>query len=185
VLLSALFFPPPELRRAAVLTAWAAVAVCDTVAQASGVTPAIKWPNDVLVGSRKICGILTEQARGTVVGVGLNVNQTDEDFRAAGLPEATSLKLISGRSFDCDDITRLLIGRLDDSYERLCHGDLRTLESAWEERIGLTGAAVSAECLDGDYRGRLLGLGFDGVVLDLGGRRSHLSPEMIRHLRPL
>jgi BirA family biotin operon repressor/biotin-[acetyl-CoA-carboxylase] ligase len=84
VLLSLLLFPPPALRRPAILTAWAAVSVCELVFQAAGLQARIKWPNDVLVRGRKVCGILIEQARGTVVGIGLNVNQSAEDFHDGG-----------------------------------------------------------------------------------------------------
>src|SRR5262245_19737123 len=61
VLLSVLLFPPPSLRRTALLTAWAAVSVCETIGAAAGLEAAIKWPNDVLVQGRKVCGILIEQ----------------------------------------------------------------------------------------------------------------------------
>ena len=66
VLMSVLLFPPPPLRRPAVLTAWAAVAVCTVVRRVTGVPAKIKWPNDVLLRGRKVCGILIEQRRGTV-----------------------------------------------------------------------------------------------------------------------
>ena len=49
VLMSVLLFPPPPLRRPALLTAWAAVSVCDTIQQATGLQARIKWPNDVLI----------------------------------------------------------------------------------------------------------------------------------------
>src|ERR1700733_8142423 len=58
VLLSLLLFPPPELRRPAILTAWAAVSVCETVRRVVGLQATIKWPNDVLLLGRKVCGIL-------------------------------------------------------------------------------------------------------------------------------
>ena len=61
VLLSVLLFPPAPLRRAAILTAWAAVSVCETVLELTGLEARIKWPNDVLVRGRKVCGILIEQ----------------------------------------------------------------------------------------------------------------------------
>src|SRR3954451_14175860 len=49
VLLSAVLFPPPSLRRPAILTAWAAVSVCETIRETTGLEPAIKWPNDVFL----------------------------------------------------------------------------------------------------------------------------------------
>src|SRR5215213_3318554 len=60
VLLSALLFPPPALRRPVVLTAFAAVVVGETVLQVTGKQSRIKWPNDVLLGGKKVCGILIE-----------------------------------------------------------------------------------------------------------------------------
>ncbi len=60
VLLSLVIAPPPELCRPAVLTAWAAVAVCAVIQQTIAQPPRIKWPNDVLLNERKVCGILIE-----------------------------------------------------------------------------------------------------------------------------
>ncbi|HKB38982.1 MAG TPA: biotin--[acetyl-CoA-carboxylase] ligase [Gemmataceae bacterium] len=185
VLLSAVLFPPPALRRPAILTAWAAVSVCETVHELTGLDATIKWPNDVFLGGRKTCGILIEQRQGVVIGIGLNVNQTGEMFHAASLTEATSLAVPTGQEFDCRDVTRRLIGRLDAGFRRLAEGDLEPLEASWRERLGLLGKPVTAECHDGDVRGRLLELTFAGVVLEVtGGALRCLSPEAVRHLRP-
>jgi BirA family biotin operon repressor/biotin-[acetyl-CoA-carboxylase] ligase len=182
VLLSVLCFPPLPLRRAAILTAWAAVSVCETIRETIGTEPAIKWPNDVLVESKKICGILTEQGRGTVVGIGLNVNQSAQDFTAAGLPEATSLRAQFGQTFDCGDVAKALLRYLDTEYGRLNGGDVATLERKWKEYVALVGRYVQAECVDGVIRGRLLDMGFDGVLLDIGREIRVLVPETVRHL---
>src|SRR5262245_1906379 len=56
LLLSVLLFPPEHLRRPVLLTALAAVAVCETIDAAAGLQPTIKWPNDVLIRGRKVCG---------------------------------------------------------------------------------------------------------------------------------
>src|SRR5438128_2180119 len=68
VLLSALLFPPPSLRRPVILAAWAANSVCETILQSTGLEARIKWPNDVLLEGKKVAGILIEQGKGTVVG---------------------------------------------------------------------------------------------------------------------
>ncbi|MGH7171876.1 MAG: biotin--[acetyl-CoA-carboxylase] ligase, partial [Gemmataceae bacterium] len=68
VLLSILLSPPPELCRPAVLTAWAAVAVCAAIHEIIATTPRIKWPNDVLLHDRKVCGILIESIAGRRAG---------------------------------------------------------------------------------------------------------------------
>jgi BirA family biotin operon repressor/biotin-[acetyl-CoA-carboxylase] ligase len=182
-LLSVVLFPPPALRRPALLTAWAAVSVCETIRLAIGLQAKIKWPNDVLLRGRKVCGILIEQGRGTVCGIGLNLNQSAELFSDQGLLEAGSLAMFTGRSLDLEETARLLIGQLDEEYDRLCQGDLHTLESCWTWRLGLFGKQVIAECHDGHHQGRLIELGWDGVVLESSEETVRLQPEVVRHLR--
>jgi BirA family biotin operon repressor/biotin-[acetyl-CoA-carboxylase] ligase len=185
VLLSVLVFPPPELRRPAVLTAWAAVSVCETVRRAAGLRAVIKWPNDVLVRGRKVCGILIEQGLGTVVGIGLNVNQTAAHFAGAGLGQAGSLALFAGRPLDVRQTARLLIEQLDAQYDRMCRGDLAGLEGEWRRHVGLAGREVAVECLETVHRGRLRALNWSGVELELSeGDVLRLAPEAVQHLGP-
>ncbi len=188
VLLSVLLFPPPELRRPVLLTAWAAVAVCEIVRETTGIQPRIKWPNDVFLRGRKGCGILIEQsqqgsAQAVVAGIGLNVTQTEEQLAAAGLPLATSLQAAGAAHADRDDVARALLARLNEEYEQLCRGERVVLEACWKWHLGLLGRDVYAECADGVRQGRLLEMGFDGIVVD----SSHsgtvvLPPEAILHL---
>jgi BirA family biotin operon repressor/biotin-[acetyl-CoA-carboxylase] ligase len=185
VLLSVLLFPPPELRRPALLTAWAAVSVCETILELTGLQARIKWPNDVLIRGRKVCGILIEQGRGTVAGIGLNVNQAAETFAEAGLTEAASLAVFTGQRRDCAAAARRLLHHLDEQYGALCAGDLSTLEACWKWRVGLLGREVVAECADGPHGGRLLELTWDVVELARpDGTGERLRPEAVRHLFP-
>ncbi len=185
VLLSVLLFPPPPLRRPAVLTAWAAVSVCETIRAEASLPARIKWPNDVLVQDKKVCGILIEQGAATVAGIGLNVNQSAADLAAAGLPLAASLAVLAQRSFDCPAVARRLVEQLDAAYDRLCRGDLAGLEASWKARLGLLGQQVAAEYAEGTYRGRLRGLSFEGVELEAdGGGRLCLRPESVWHVEP-
>jgi BirA family biotin operon repressor/biotin-[acetyl-CoA-carboxylase] ligase len=185
VALSVVLFPPPELRRPVLLTAWAAVAAGEAVRRVTGLQARIKWPNDLLVRGRKVCGILIEQGRGTVVGIGLNVNQPVQHFIEAELPEATSLAVAADRLFDCDSVARQLIEQLDVEYALLRQGERSALESVWKWRIGLLGRPVAAEGTDGlEHRGRLRELGFDGLVLERpDGSVFALEPERVRQLR--
>jgi BirA family biotin operon repressor/biotin-[acetyl-CoA-carboxylase] ligase len=186
VLLSALFFPPPEVRRPVILAAWAAVSVCETIHRCTGLQATIKWPNDVLIRGRKVCGVLIEQGRATVAGIGLNVNQTEAMFAAAGLPLAASLACFTGQPLDCEAVARTLIEQMDEEYSRLCAGDSTTLEAAWKGRIGLLGQPVAVECRDGIRRGRLTDFSWSALELLLpDGAVERIRPEMVQHLEGL
>jgi BirA family biotin operon repressor/biotin-[acetyl-CoA-carboxylase] ligase len=206
VLLSLLFCPQPELCRPAILTAWAAVAVCATIRRAVGWPTRIKWPNDVLLDDRKVCGILIESTTGRragsvsdrsefapvayapgspwfIVGIGLNVQQSAEMFAEAGLPDATSLAQFTASPLDTHAVATDLIRQLDRDYDSICKGNLGTLEASWKEHLGLLGKQVVAECHDGTYRGRLLELSFHVVELARHNEPSLLlAPERIQHL---
>jgi BirA family biotin operon repressor/biotin-[acetyl-CoA-carboxylase] ligase len=183
VLLSVLLFPPPVARRPVILAAWAADAVCETIRDTTGLQAQIKWPNDVLIHERKVSGILIEQGLGTVVGIGLNVNQSRESLAEAKLPQAGSLAILAGRSFDCRIMAQNLIRDLDSSYEQVIRGNLDALEARWKRRLGLLGKPVVAECHTDVHRGRLRALTWDGVVLEVaGGERLRLLPETVQHL---
>ena len=168
------------------MTAWAAVAVAEAVRELTGVQARIKWPNDLLVRGKKVCGILIEQGHGVVAGVGLNLAQTADDFAAAGLPDATSLAVAAGTAPDVGAAADAVIRRLDAEYDRLLAGELVPLEADWKWRVGLLGRAVIAELADGTTAaGRLRELSFDGVELDAGGLAPRvLRPELVRQLRP-
>jgi BirA family biotin operon repressor/biotin-[acetyl-CoA-carboxylase] ligase len=185
VLLSVVLFPPAPLRRAAILIAWAAVSVCETICATIGRLPRIKWPNDVLLEERKVCGILIEQGQAVVAGIGLNVNQSAEDLAQADLTSAGSLALAAGRRLDCDVLARRLIVQLDERYDSLCTGGLSELEARWQHYLGLVGEQVLAECHQGCWRGRLRVVNTDAVELDgLDGAILRLRPEAVRHLFP-
>lgn len=111
VLVESIFANPESVF---VLNAAVAVAIADTVTALGIDQVSIKWPNDILSGSKKISGVLIEntiRSKGevsSIVGIGLNVNQTDFDE----LPTASSLASITGRSFDKDKILEKLLVNL-------------------------------------------------------------------------
>jgi BirA family biotin operon repressor/biotin-[acetyl-CoA-carboxylase] ligase len=182
VLLSLLVFPPDFLRRPSVLTAWAAVSVCETIRQLTGVEARIKWPNDVLISGKKVCGILIEQGRGTVVGIGLNVRQTRQDLAAASLV-ATSLNHFVSKPLETNLVARTLLRVLDEDYVRLMRGELQALEERWQRHLGLVGKHVVAESSNQVHRGRLRDVRFDAVELEQPGKPDlTLCPEQVQHL---
>lgn len=202
VLLSTLLFPPLQLQRPVILTAFAAVAVAETILQVTGKLVTIKWPNDLLLDGKKVCGILIEgsnKARHVgdsapfafssdpyfVVGIGLNVNLSAADFERMELSDATSLAIALGRWVDVMGVTDTLVESLDDFYANLMAGKLMNLEESWAERIGKIGREVTINLADDNVlQGQLQSLSFDAVTLDLpSGERRQIRPEMVKHLR--
>ena len=190
VLLSAVLLPPPLLRRPALLTAWAAVSVCETILEVAGLEATIKWPNDVLVEGRKVCGILIEQRNtgnadaplAAAVGIGLNVRQAADVFVHANLPLAGSLASLSGKVLETRWVAEQLIRQLDNVYDRLLAGDMTTLEVFWKRRLGLVGTQVLVETAHQQHQGKLMDVGWDGVVLEGAAGLVRLVPESVRHI---
>lgn len=190
VLLSLLLFPPGNLRRPALLTAWAAVAVCETILNVADLQAKIKWPNDVLVAGKKVCGILIEQRNtgrperplACAVGIGLNVNQPASFFQGANLPAASSLSVQADHVFETSAVAERLIHQLDAGYAALLEGETGTLESLWKWRLGLLGRQVELELTQGTRQGRLVDVALDGVILEDGDEIMQFAPEAVRHI---
>ena len=119
--LSALLRPQCPLEQVSALTAWSAVAVCDAIQQVCGVRPGVKWPNDVILEGRKLCGILTElelegetaALRYVVVGIGVNLSQTEADFGPEVAPVAISLAQALGAAPRRAEVAAALLDALD------------------------------------------------------------------------
>jgi BirA family transcriptional regulator, biotin operon repressor / biotin---[acetyl-CoA-carboxylase] ligase len=183
VLLSVVVFAPARVRRPVLLTAWAATTVAEVVRGTSGLDARLKWPNDVLVGGKKVCGILIEHGTATVVGIGLNVNQTADDLRAMELTEASSLFLCSGRHFDVSQIARTLIHELDATYDQIQSGALGDLESRWRSYLDISDREVVVTYQETVNRGRVRKL--DWEALQLGAPQGgviYIRPESITRL---
>jgi BirA family biotin operon repressor/biotin-[acetyl-CoA-carboxylase] ligase len=134
LLMSVLLFPRPALRDALLLTCLSVVAVCDTLEDAFALKPQIKWPNDVLLGGRKVCGILVELNAGAVLGIGLNCNGLSEDLPPEVREAATTLAEQTGTVVDRSRLARRLLQTLDAVYEELRAAGPARLWNRWRER---------------------------------------------------
>lgn len=122
--LSVLLRPQCVLADAGMLTAWTAVAVCRALERCCGVRAGIKWPNDIMLEGRKLCGILTEleleaetaALRHVIVGVGINVSQDVADFGPEVAPVAISLAQALGRAPRRSQLAAEVLSALDDLY---------------------------------------------------------------------
>ena len=119
---SVLLRPPISPAQASLLTLVAGLAARDAVVEETGIEVDIRWPNDLLAGGRKFCGILTEmraepdRVHYAVVGMGINVNQTKMPAELAH--NATSLRMVTGRAHPRIDLLIRLLRHLDRYYNQ-------------------------------------------------------------------
>ena len=113
-----------------------ALGVAGFVASVAGAGVSVKWPNDVLIGKQKVAGILIENTiRGqmiafSVVGIGLNVNETAFDN-----PRTTSLSAVTGRAFDLEEQLGSLLCFLEESLAILPAGDWQALDDRYLNQL--------------------------------------------------
>ena len=118
VLVSVLLLPRVGAARLPELSLIAGGAVAEAIAEVTGIEPVIEFPNDVLVGGRKVAGILAESSEGRVVlGVGVNANQTSEELPENARTEPTSIRLELGEPVDRAELLAEILVRLERAYD--------------------------------------------------------------------
>ncbi len=163
--------PPIAPRHASQLTFLSAAAVARAISESTGLTPTVKWPNDVLLDGRKVAGLLneldaeTERIRYLILGVGVNVNMRAEQFPDDLRYPASSLAMASGGEVSRLLFTRTLLEQLDRLYSQYRREGFEPIMQAWQEYFVLTGQQVEVDCQGRLLRGRVVGLDDDGALL--------------------
>ena len=176
---SVILRPPIPPASATGLVFVAGVAVAELL---NGYCPvALKWPNDVLAGGRKISGILTEmRSKGpevefVVVGIGINVNMEPDDFQEDLRPLSTSLREETSREVSRLDLIAGLYRLLEQWYRIFLRDGLAPVRDRWLEYSGMAGQMV--EVTDGTvrHRGRCQGIDDEGILLLLDENHRNIS----------
>ena len=177
--------PPPHA--VPLITIAAGVAIAEGVEAASGLSPSVKWPNDVYVGSRKLAGILAESgssAAGDHVVVGFGIN-----LRPAALPpdisaRATSIEGELGRSVDRGLLLAECLAALADRYRLLQGGARDAVIAAWRSRAAEhLGRPVEWDAEHGVRRGIAHDIDARGALLvRVGDRMVRVTSGEVRWL---
>ncbi|HEY3856975.1 MAG TPA: biotin--[acetyl-CoA-carboxylase] ligase [Verrucomicrobiae bacterium] len=163
---------PPQ--QATQLTVAAATAISRAVTMQTGIIPEIKWPNDILIRGKKICGILTEMSaemdylKEVLLGIGMDVNLDATDFPPSLRKIATSLKIESGQKVNRSELAVAMLRELDRDYERVKNGKFDEITDEWQERCSTLGQQVSIQVGNRVIRGCAEALDDDGALLVRG-----------------
>ncbi|MBF0386605.1 MAG: biotin--[acetyl-CoA-carboxylase] ligase [Candidatus Omnitrophica bacterium] len=164
---SLLLRPKLSTAEAARLTLLSSVALSEAVEKCSGVSALIKWPNDLLLGGRKLAGILTElraevdRVDFAVVGIGLNVNTAHKELP----PEATSLKNESGQGYSRVAILQEFLRTFERRYLVLAKQGFGPALEEWRKRSATIGRRVRFEERGHKFEGLATGLADDGGLM--------------------
>jgi BirA family transcriptional regulator, biotin operon repressor / biotin---[acetyl-CoA-carboxylase] ligase len=166
---SILLRPAIPQNRWPLITFMAALAVGDALQEASGVHTDIKWPNDLLSGERKICGILAEAIdtpTGRAVVLGIGINLTQNAFPAELVNVATSVSEETGLQPDRENILAALAQALSRWYALLNEPDgNERIVAAWSSRSSYaTGRLVQVSNGDEVWQGTTCGVERDGAL---------------------
>ncbi len=157
--------PPVAAAQVTLLTG---LCVARTIESVTGYRPRIKWPNDVLAGDLKVCGILTESSseldrvNWLVIGIGVNLNV--EKFPDELKSIATSLRITTGKPVDRAAFARELCTQLEAHYLRFVTEGFAPFRDDWERFARMAGEVVRVGTGTETIEGRSLGLDSDGFL---------------------
>lgn len=157
---------PPQ--RGMMLTMVASVSVVQAMRDVTGLSPVIKWPNDVLIDGKKVCGVLTEldaemdRINYSIVGIGVNVNNRLDE----GLYEkATTLLEEFGSKVSRVQLLRCILKRFDENYLRLMEGDYGFIRDKWVSMSNIVDRKVLVRDDDKTIQGIVSGVDEDGCLI--------------------
>ena len=148
---SILLRPDFRPQMATQLTVASATALRRAIELQTGLAPEIKWPNDILLGGKKLAGILTElsaeldRVRYVILGIGVDVNLAATEFPADLRKTATSLRIETGRPVSRSELAVHILRELDRDYARVCAGQFTRVADEWEAHCSTIGREVTVQ----------------------------------------
>lgn len=167
------------------LTLVAAVSVAQAIRELTGISALIKWPNDILVNNKKLCGILTElkaeqdQTSFVILGVGINVNT-----KPSLLPKhATSITKELGRDFPKVDLMRKLLKNIETHYILFKNNKFKDIIGEWKDLSAILGSRVKVMDKAHNIEGMAIDVDEGGALivrLDNGLNERILAGDIIK-----
>jgi BirA family transcriptional regulator, biotin operon repressor / biotin---[acetyl-CoA-carboxylase] ligase len=168
LLFSLILRPPIPVKGLAQISMAAGLGVAEAIRSDTGLEARIKWPNDILVGGRKLGGMLSDAslADNTIayVIIGIGVNGNFNPAACDGIPpEATSLSVCAGCDIPRASLMRAILGAIEPRYRSVCAG--ANLREEWARALDTLGREVRVTMPDGDFSGVADAVDDEGALL--------------------
>jgi BirA family biotin operon repressor/biotin-[acetyl-CoA-carboxylase] ligase len=163
--------PIIELSKASQIPITAGVAVAEVLERYCPGKVRLKWPNDVLIDGKKVCGILAQMKTSAdgvdfvVLGIGINVNLSREQFPQDIREIATSLAIETGREISRLELIISLYENLEICYKKLLQKGFGPIKEKWLELAPMIGQTVAVIFKDEAIEGKATGLDDDGSLI--------------------
>lgn len=171
VWMSLILRPPIPPQKTPQLTLLTAVAIAQAIQEVTGLVPDIKWPNDILINGKKCVGILTElqadpdRVHSVIIGIGMNVNQTREQFPEDIRELATSLAIEKEEKIKRAELIQEVLGKMETLYRQYLQHGFLPIKLLWEGYAISIGKEITARMLNGTIRGVARGITEEGVLM--------------------
>lgn len=169
--MSLILRPPIPLVDASHLTLLASVGIREAIQKETGLNVQIKWPNDLLVNNKKVCGILTElrgehdQIHYVIIGIGMNVNVNETEFPAELRDIGTSLAIETGRFIHRASLLATILKELEQTYFIYLQEGFPTIREKWVQGAGMLGEIITARTAQGSITGVAERINEQGALL--------------------
>jgi len=167
------------------LTFIAAISVAKTITKITGLKAELKWPNDVLVDNKKVCGILTETNLGknsfVLIGIGVNVNQ--KEFKKSLNKIATSIFLEIKKKISINKFINVLMDIFEKQYYLYKNKKFNLIRKNWKDLSHTIDKKIKVKTLKGDFVGKAIDIDKNGnLILKKNGSRITITEGDIYYI---
>ncbi|MEA3457647.1 MAG: biotin--[acetyl-CoA-carboxylase] ligase [Candidatus Thermoplasmatota archaeon] len=183
---SVILYPHIPPHHGMLVTMLSSVSIAQGIREVTGLSSVIKWPNDLLLNGKKVCGVLTEldaemdRINYTVVGIGINVNNLiDEKLQNT----AISLIQKNGSKISKVKLLRSILKYLDENYNRLLSGDYGSIRDLWFSHANIIGKRIRIKGEKTVIEGTVSNVDDSGcLILDTGNRITRIVSGDVEYL---
>ena len=165
---SIILYPKLSVNKSILVTMIASISVSQSIIKLTNTKPVIKWPNDILINKKKVCGILTEtevkkgKIEYMIVGIGLNVNNKLNDELSKS---ATSLIEEINKDISIQDLLKDILVNFDNNYKLLNKKDFLQIRKLWLNFSNIIGRKVKIKEEESEIIGNVIDFSEDGSLI--------------------